>query len=544
MAISTPASLISIIIPLHNLGQYLEECLESIFKQDLVKEAYEIVIVDDASTDDSLEIAQALRLNNLGRYNIRILRHQENRYLANTLNTGIQYSKSKYVMCLDADNMLGNEHTLSTLLNALEGDRDIDIAYGAMDILEPSGKIWHTDTWPPKEYSHELQLSHKNQISSTALFRRIVWQRTCGYRNRERTAEDAMFWCIATSIGFVPKKVTDSTTLVYRNREDSMSHVEKDWPWEKWVPNRERYSPSTHQPLHVSVIIPCGPGHEGYLLDAIDSIWRQTLSTWECIVINDTGHELKRIPAFVRVIDNDTIEHSPAVARNIGIAVAKAETIMFLDADDTIEPDTLELMYKTWLANKGYVYCDWTRDSLVHECPEHDCSTVGQALWHPSSILLARSEAPYFDPEQVIEDWDYILDLNQREIYGTRVRYSLLNVRANTSTREFTQEDILRLKDKWGSIMPKTCASCGARRMPNLARIQQHMATQAALHPDEPPIDINDRIKVQYTGIGSFPMRGPITGLMYYFSAGSHSIKDVFAVDADKLLSHKDIQRV
>lgn len=47
---------LSFIIPVYNSEQYLEECLESLFKQDITHDAYEIICINDGSTDRSLEI--------------------------------------------------------------------------------------------------------------------------------------------------------------------------------------------------------------------------------------------------------------------------------------------------------------------------------------------------------------------------------------------------------------------------------------------------------------------------------------------------------
>jgi glycosyltransferase involved in cell wall biosynthesis len=529
--------LLSIIIPLHNLGQYLPECLNSVFLQDLDRREYEIVIVDDASTDDSYEVANNLRLANL-KYDIKIIQLMENKYLAGALNSGISFAKGKYILALDADNKLGTIHTLTLLTEALEADRDLDIAYGSMDVIEESGKVWHTDTWPPKVYNHELQLTHKNQIMSSAMYRRTVWERVCGYRTRVRTAEDALFWTYATSLGFQPRKITESTTLVYRNRADSMSHINKEPAWEKQVPRRPLYAPSTRQPILVSVIIPVGPGHEKLVINAIDSIWAQTLEQNECIVVWDTDAKLPDLPPWITLAHS--VGGSPAASRNYGMSLAQGQCIMFLDADDTLEPDALELMHKTWQANKGYVYTDWIRDNILHECPEHDCSTLGQALWHPSSIMLAREEAPEFDPYQTLEDWDYVLQCMQNQIYGTRVPFPLLNVRAGTSTRTFSEIDALNLKNKWagGNIM--ACTSCGGRRAPKLTR-NISAALNASRITQEPAIDLESKIRVHYKGQGTFPYRGPATGVMYYFSSAGHTDKDVFIGDVPKLMQRQEL---
>src|SRR4029079_12634192 len=333
---------VSVVIPAYNMETMLYDSVKSVTDQSFVD--WEIVIVDDASTDGTGELAETLSLADP---QIRVIHNETNQYLAETLNVGISAARGKYILPLDADNLLGGPGVLGLLVEALEKDRDASIVYGAMSVIEPDGREWISE-WPP-QFDFRRQLKHQNQITSTSMYRRSIWERVGGYRRRCRTAEDADFWCRATSLGANAKRVTDAVILRYRNRSDSMSHVQPDWAWHEWYPwgkktdltpwiapvDDERVEPTipAHEFCLVSVIIPVGPGHERLVLDALDSIRAQTFICWEASVVNDTDADLPWTPPWCHVVSTGG-RRGAGHARNIGMASAKGKFFIFLDADD------------------------------------------------------------------------------------------------------------------------------------------------------------------------------------------------------------------
>lgn len=86
----------SVIIPLYNKETYVAQCINSILQQTFTQ--YEIIVVNDCSTDNSFQIAKQL-LGNQARY----IEHAKNQGLSTTRNTGIQNARAQYVTYLDAD---------------------------------------------------------------------------------------------------------------------------------------------------------------------------------------------------------------------------------------------------------------------------------------------------------------------------------------------------------------------------------------------------------------------------------------------------------
>ncbi|MGH2666370.1 glycosyltransferase family 2 protein [Flavobacterium sp.] len=89
---------ISVIIPLYNKENYIGHTIQSILDQEL--EDYEIIIVDDCSTDSSFSIASTYKSDT-----IRLVQHPQNKGLSAARNTGIRASQSNYVTFLDADDV-------------------------------------------------------------------------------------------------------------------------------------------------------------------------------------------------------------------------------------------------------------------------------------------------------------------------------------------------------------------------------------------------------------------------------------------------------
>lgn len=114
--------ILSIIVPVHNVERYLGRCLESLLRQDLMPDSYEIILVDDGSTDGS-----GLLCDELARKegNVRII-HQSNQGLSVARNTGTLAAHGTYVLFVDSDDWI-EDNVLKTLVGRMEKD--------ALDVL-------------------------------------------------------------------------------------------------------------------------------------------------------------------------------------------------------------------------------------------------------------------------------------------------------------------------------------------------------------------------------------------------------------------------
>lgn len=111
--------LVSVIVSVHNQEKYLGRCLRSLLAQDMERSEYEIVVVDDASTDRS---PYALELF---ADEVQLVQFDVNRGLPSALNAGLRHATAPWVVRVDADDYV-NSRFLSTLYQFMELNPEFD----------------------------------------------------------------------------------------------------------------------------------------------------------------------------------------------------------------------------------------------------------------------------------------------------------------------------------------------------------------------------------------------------------------------------------
>ena len=115
---------LSIIVPVYNVEEYIRPCIESIFKQGLNDNDFEVIIVNDGTEDHSIGVIQDI----INEHNNIIVINQENQGLSVARNNGIALAKGEYILMLDSDDLL-IENRLHILLDkALETKVDLIVA--------------------------------------------------------------------------------------------------------------------------------------------------------------------------------------------------------------------------------------------------------------------------------------------------------------------------------------------------------------------------------------------------------------------------------
>ena len=100
------APFVSIIIPVYNEGKVINKSILSLLNLDY--QNYEIIVVNDGSTDDTKQLAESMVGFQNGKYGkIKVtFINQPNLGKARALNAGIYYSKAEFVLCMDGDSQL------------------------------------------------------------------------------------------------------------------------------------------------------------------------------------------------------------------------------------------------------------------------------------------------------------------------------------------------------------------------------------------------------------------------------------------------------
>jgi glycosyltransferase involved in cell wall biosynthesis len=109
----------SVVVTSYNLAHFVERCLRSCLGQNFPREQYEVIVVDDASTDGSPAVVEKY-----GRYpNFRLIANPRNMGVAEAANVGIRASLGQFVVRVDADDFV-NANFLLFLTTYLEANHD------------------------------------------------------------------------------------------------------------------------------------------------------------------------------------------------------------------------------------------------------------------------------------------------------------------------------------------------------------------------------------------------------------------------------------
>lgn len=137
--------LVSIIIPVHNGEFHICQCIDSLLLQSYKK--IEIIIVDDGSTDKTLEISR----NTYGcEERVKII-HQDNKGVSEARNVGLKFAGGTYIMFCDADDILCKE-TVSIMVNSIERNH-VELAVCGFQSFEKENNI---EDNPKNEWEPEI----------------------------------------------------------------------------------------------------------------------------------------------------------------------------------------------------------------------------------------------------------------------------------------------------------------------------------------------------------------------------------------------------
>ena len=162
---------LSIIVPVYNVEKYIRPCFESIFKQGIDDSCFEVIIINDGTKDQSMEmIADIIHEHN----NITVI-IQENQGLSVARNNGIAAAKGEYILMLDSDDLLIENSVKPLLEKALESQVDLVVS----DFLSMSDEeIEHTKTshLQKKNFEYNEKNGEKLFLQDLNPYQCYVWR--------------------------------------------------------------------------------------------------------------------------------------------------------------------------------------------------------------------------------------------------------------------------------------------------------------------------------------------------------------------------------
>jgi len=230
--------LISIIVPCYNQSLYMRETLDCLKNQTY--QNWECVIVNDGSTDNTLEIAKEYVAND-HRY---ILVNKANGGLADARNAGIKASHGHYILPLDSDDLIEPSYT-DKAIACLEQHPEIALVYCKAKFFDDIN-----DEWLLPAFDYNLLL-RRNLIFCSCVYRRSDYDKTQGYNtNMKYGWED---WDFLLSLLDKNSKVYQIPEVLfsYRIHGKSMlttTHNRKEYLYNRLIANHiEVYYSSLHK---------------------------------------------------------------------------------------------------------------------------------------------------------------------------------------------------------------------------------------------------------------------------------------------------------
>ena len=479
-----PRNDVAIVIPVYNKIGTIRQAIDSALAQTV---PCEVIVVDDGSTDGS--VSKLLEVEGFE------IITQENRGVAHARNVGIAAAEAEFVVCLDADDFM-DPRFVETCLPTLIADNSVGISFTGITAHRADGSTFVSD-WP-NGFNFERQMAQSNQVPTCCLFRKSLWERLGGYRQRYAPrgagAEDAEFWLRIGAAGYRAEQATREGLFNYRIDVGVTSSGYSEPPWLKfhpWAKDGRHPFASVAKPAGaahivraygqpvVSVIIPVGKGHAQFLTDALDSLEGQTFREWEAIAIFDGelprlpygggGYEFYRAYPYVKV--DITRRKGAGAARNRGLELARGEYILFLDADDRLEPMFLERTVRLAQETGHAVYTDYfginppdisPKETVIveqegmtvvaGELPEYSCElaqaqpdVVNPYSWCPINTLIPVGEMgdTRFDESLIsLEDWIFFIELARKGVCFSRIAEPLWVYNFPSGTRRLIGQQV------------------------------------------------------------------------------------------------------
>ena len=399
--------LISIIVPIYNVENYLRQCLDSIQNQTYKK--FECIMVNDGSTDSSQQLAEEYLTDSRFK-----LINQSNKGLSGARNTGINHirEESIFVAFVDSDDYIYPDF-LETLIEHIEDD--VDIIEGMIDYFHDEIKVDNVC----HDFEKQILISKDDKLGKLALnelrvsvfpklFRKSLFTEDFfpegwifedlavvpelvihsgkwiklpkviyGYRIRpnsittkEFSEEKLDVFKIFGKYDLFFKDESDGTKLLV----EKLKYLHLNYHDIEFVPENNRYKQLYKQEKQkllskiadyeskalISIIVPIY-NVEKYLRQCLDSIQDQSYQNFECLLINDGSPDnsadickeyVSKDPRF-RYIEKEN--GGVSSARNLGLEHSKGEYITFIDSDDWVDSDYLEVLYKSLTDEKADV---------------------------------------------------------------------------------------------------------------------------------------------------------------------------------------------
>jgi glycosyltransferase involved in cell wall biosynthesis len=196
-------------IPCYQYGRYLRDCVTSVLTQDIAD--LRVLIIDNASTDDSLEVARQLAAEDP---RIEVIAHQKNLGSHASYNEAVDWAEADYFLLLDADDLLA-PGCLARAVAIMEAHPEVSFTCGTEGFLLPDGTVrvfernYQSTGWSitsGEDYITRLCRTSTNTVAASSVVRRTSAQKKAGhYRPELPYSDDVELWMRLATFGHVAR---------------------------------------------------------------------------------------------------------------------------------------------------------------------------------------------------------------------------------------------------------------------------------------------------------------------------------------------------
>ena len=223
-------SKISVVLPVYNGSTYLKDSIESVLNQTYPD--FELIIIDDCSTDSSGEIAQKYANSD---QRILYFRNHTNIKLPESLNRGFRRASGMYWTWTSCDNLY-MPNAFEELLKAIENSKEVSLVYASMGIIDEHNNAIGLVEADPLE-----DLILRNVVGACFLYRASVAKQVGEYNKEMFLCEDYEYWLRIARVSLI--KPVQACLYQYRRHSESLSHHHEQEIIAKGIKVQKSYYP-------------------------------------------------------------------------------------------------------------------------------------------------------------------------------------------------------------------------------------------------------------------------------------------------------------
>ncbi len=225
--------LVSVVVSHYNYANRISKALQSITNQ--TQQRLELIVVDDASTDDGTVVMErwfdnCLCFDDHPFVRVLLLRHSQNAGLAVARNTAFCHSQAPWCFVLDADNALYPDAVAGCMALVDSSDSHLAVVHPLLAVEAEPGRLDEQRTLVSSASWQRERLLSGNVVDAMALVRRSAWENVGGYTHIEGGWEDYDFWCKLVEAGYHGLQCP-RILAVYRSHAESMSNRLTNRSW-------------------------------------------------------------------------------------------------------------------------------------------------------------------------------------------------------------------------------------------------------------------------------------------------------------------------